>query len=172
MRISPAYEREYRDWIAKGQFERLLAREREFLSDALSRQHPALAATSLSTLGTCYYTRGSVFLLDNDQAGWYDVQAGYWAALYSLRFEIIAATLPAWSQGRSFSRSTELVTTLAFSRLFQQPEDGAWLEQAIAQHVRKAPHVTDGQTGHLLLAAMLNDKVACTRNESLADRRA
>jgi hypothetical protein len=172
MWISPAYERDYRDWIAKGQFDHLVAREHKYLAESLAEQHPALIATSLSTLATCYHTRGAVKLLEKQQSGWHDTQAGYWASLYALRFEIIAVTLPAWSHGRSFNCSTELAVALAFSRLFQQAADNAWLERAMAQHFDTGPHVTPGEPGAILLTALAAPKIEYSRDELLKDRRA
>src|SRR5262245_26689920 len=81
--ISPAYERDYREWIEKGLFEEVLARSQASLSKALARQHPALIASGLSGLATCYYTRGAVGLLEKDASAWRDIQAGYSAHLYS-----------------------------------------------------------------------------------------
>ena len=172
MWISQAYEREYRDWIASGQFDRLIGREREYLSEALDEEHPALIATSLSIIATCYHTRGAVSLLEKHNSGWRDIQAGYWADLYALRFEIIAITLPAWSQGRTFNSSAELVVALAFSRLFEQTEDEVWLEQAIDQYFDSGPHVANSQPGSLLLSAMKNTAIHYPFDDLLRDRRA
>jgi hypothetical protein len=171
MWISSSYKRDYRDWIGKGQYQRIRERERRYLANALAKENPAPIATSLSAIATCHHTRGAVALLEHQQAGWHDIQAGYWAKLYALRFEVKAVTLPAWSRGRSFNQSAELAVTLAFSRLFQQTADRKWLDEALAAHFDSGPHVASGQPGHLLLTAMVAESVECTREDLLNDRR-
>src|SRR5262249_27848684 len=122
MWISPAYAREYKEWILGGMFGELYGRATTALAKDYQEQHPALIATDLQELATCYYRRGTVSLLEGDSAGWHDVQCGYWAALYRIGFELKAITLPARSAGRSFAPRDmcELVVLLGLARLFSQ----------------------------------------------------
>lgn len=172
MWISPAYERDYREWMVNGHFEGVLTWSQASLTDALAQQHPTLIASALWGFSTCYHTRGAVALLEKQASGWRDIQAGYWADVYALRFEIISVTQPAWSQASRFIKSNELVTTLAFARLFGQTADRDWLEQAVASHYKSGPHISDGQPGGVLLSALRNPSSAYSRRELFEDRRA
>src|SRR5690349_6477396 len=93
--VSPAYAEEYREWIRRGQFQSVYGWAVAKLPESLKQEHPALIAGDLGSIATCYYTRGIVALLDGDQAGWHDIQCGYWAVVQKLRFEIKSITLPA-----------------------------------------------------------------------------
>lgn len=172
--MSPTYEREYREWLADGRFDELIARDRRYLSESFEEQIPALIAQNLQTYATCYYTRGAVRLLDGDRLGWHDIQCGYWAALFSLRFQIKAVTLPAWSAGRTLGprEKAEIVLTSGFARLFQQQADAEWLASQIEQHVQLDELVgRKSQAGRLILDAIMGAGAPATYEALLADRK-
>lgn len=174
MWISPAYSREYQVWIADGQFDRIYSRELPDLTEAIELQHPALVATSLGTLATCYYRRGIVRLLQNVLDGWRDIQLGYQCAFFGLHFDLKAVSLPAWSQGRSFAprRMTELVLTFGLARLFGQDRDVKWLSESIAKHFSLSVALGDRfPAGRKLLESILEPAAQFTVQELLQDRK-
>lgn len=172
--VSPAYAGEYREWIHRGRFEQIYRQAADKMPEYFAQQHPAMVGGNLHSIATCYYTRGTVALLDDEPAGWKDIQCGYWAALYSLGFELKAVTLPAWSSGRKFgSRAiVELVLTLGLAKLFRQEGDVSWLRSAIAEHFSFEAALGDKVTaGRKLLQSILDDNAVFSFQELLKDRK-
>ena len=66
---STAYSRDYRDWIAGGNFERVCERGREDVAGAINFQRPDLLAPALRDIAVAYYIRGAVCLMDGDPLG-------------------------------------------------------------------------------------------------------
>lgn len=175
MWISPAYAAEYRDWIARGLFAEIHGYEAVQLPKARTDEHPAKMASSLQGFATCYFTRGVVSLMDGAADAWSDIQCGYWAALYSLLFEIKAVTLPAWSAGRTFApkKMTELVLTQGLACLFQQTGDVVRLRELIEEHfaLETALQGALGRSGRTILKSILEPTKCFSRDELLADRK-
>ncbi len=174
MNVSPAYVNEYRDWMAKGQFQKVYQHASDGLPKALQLEHPALMSMNLGGIAICYYTRGAVALLDGDQAGWHDIQCGYLAALYGLRFELKAVTLPAWSKGRKFygKSQVELVLTFGLAKLFRRENDASWLQSAIDAHFNTEDALgTKIDDGTLMLDAILGADDSFSYADLLKDRK-
>jgi hypothetical protein len=169
--MSPAYVKEYREWIRKDGFRELYGRAISALPKSLKQEHPALVALDLSSIANCYYKRGAVAVLDGNQNGWQDIQCGYWASVEKLRFEIKSVTLPAWSAGRNFSSQVELVLTLGLARLFRQDVDASWLSSAIPTHFHPEKALgTKVSHGRLLLESILKPEENFSFLDLLRDR--
>ena len=156
MNVSPAYAKEYRDWMVL-HYQDVYKWALEGLPEALKLQHPALMDMNLDSIALCYCTRGAVALLGSDMNGWRDIQTGYWASVYKLRFELKSVTLPAWFEGRVFpgESQVELVLTLGLAKLFQQGSDISWLLLAIDTHFdSNAALGIDIDDGTLMLEAI------------------
>jgi hypothetical protein len=134
--ISRVYERQYREWIQMGGFEEQYQRVVPDMREALKKNQPPLLAVNLRFLATCYHARGVVALLEGHSAGWRDVQCGFGAGVYGLRFEI-EALVWAGSKGRGLSPedTTEAVMILGLAKLFGQKAEEKWLKSAIAGHM-------------------------------------
>jgi hypothetical protein len=160
--------------MARGHFQEVHQRALDGLPKALQLEHPALMAMNLGDIATCYYTRGAVALLDGDRAGWHDIQCGYSAALYDLRFELKAVTLPAWSTGRVFSGASqvELVLTLGLAKLFRQESDASWLLSAVDARFNTEDALgTKIDDGTLLLDSILGTDEGFSYADLLKDRK-
>jgi hypothetical protein len=170
MWISPSYRDEYCSWIAQGNFETIRARGEEYLPEGLHARNPVQIAGCLGSLATCYYRRGTVGLMQGDAAKWADVQAGYWAALYRLLFNLKAVTftlrevLPA--------DMAEMVLMLGLARLFRQDGDALRLTELIDQHFNWDAVLGDRiKSGRKLLASILDPAASFTQAELLTDRK-
>jgi hypothetical protein len=136
MNRSRIYERQYREWIQKGRFEEQYQRVLPDMREALQKDQPSLLAMNLRFMATCYHARGVVALLDDNSAGWRDVQCGFWAGVYGLRFEIEALVLGGIKgKGLSPEDTTEAVMILGLAKLFGQKAEEKWLKSAIAAHM-------------------------------------
>jgi hypothetical protein len=150
---SRAYTRDYRDWIAKGNFASVYEWGRERLECAISSQRPDIAAPALRIVADCYYIRGAVALLDKKPEGWHDVQCGYMASVYALRFAIpLLAGLEAQLKD-SANYITPIVMTLGLARIFAVDFDEqllrGWLDERydvdeLTGNVRSGRHILDG----------------------------
>ena len=175
MNVSPAYEKEYRDWINRGQFETVYSFGARTLQKELLGESPLPypAGGALGSMATCYYRRGAVALLDQNPAGWQDVQCGYWAAVYSLRFFYKAATLPAFGDRRPFpeQRKTATVMTLGLARLFGQDGDAAALQAILGpQFDIQEALGNEIDDGRIMLEAILHPAESLSYDELLRDR--
>jgi hypothetical protein len=115
---SPSFTKEYREWIAEGSFTRSYERARQRILEAIESRRPDLVASELESIAGCYYTRGSVALLDGNQDGWNEIQCGYLAAIYSIRFVIPLKSGLIARVKESQDNITQVVMTLGLSRLF------------------------------------------------------
>jgi hypothetical protein len=175
MNVSPAYEKEYREWIQRGQLERVYPFGAQMLQRELLKESPFPypAGGALGSIATCYYRRGAVALLDQNAAGWQDIQCGYWATVYSLRFLYKAATLPAFGDRRPFGedRKTATVMTLGLARLFGQDGDAAALEAILGPEFNIQEALGDEiDDGRMMLEAILHPTKSFSYDELLSDR--
>lgn len=171
--VSPAYEREYRDWIERGQFARLREREADDATGWQNDDNPWLLVDGLATLATCYGTRGAVRLLDGDQAGWEDIQAAYMASMYKLRFADRGLSLPAWSSGHTPVPRLliELPAWSALGGVFGQ-SDESWWTHAIETYFDMDAATGDIVAGRAILRSLLDRDANTTPEELLEDRKA
>jgi len=115
---SRPYCREYPDWLAKGNFQRVYEWGRQSLAEAIELQRPDLVVPALDRLALCYYKRGAARLMDREELGWHDVQCGYLASVYAFRFMAPLATGLAGQLKDSPKYITSTVMTLGLARLF------------------------------------------------------
>lgn len=121
--VSPAYSRDYRDWIANGNFDRVYEHAREDLQFAIESQRPDLVAPALRDFSLCYYTRGAASLLAGDQNGWHDIQCGYVASFDAIRFALPLMTGLDAELKNSAKYVIHAVMTLGLSRVFSLERD-------------------------------------------------
>lgn len=129
---SPAYSREYREWIQNGVFNQIYSHGLEYVQDGIRSERPDLVLEGLQRFALCYYTRGAVALLEGSQQGWNEVQCGYLATIYSIRFLIPLKSGLAASHKESADDLVSAVMTLGLARLFAVSFDEKtlrdWLE--------------------------------------------
>ncbi len=151
---SPAYSREYRDWIANGEFERVYANGSENLATAIDARRPDLVAPALRDLSACYYLRGAVVLLDGKQDGWHDIQCGYLASVYSIRFAVPLLTGVDAILKNSPAYVTHAVMTMGLARIFSVEFDERLLRTWIDERYDAGALTGKVQSGRYILDSL------------------
>ena len=151
---SLAFTRQYREWLAR-HFQRVYRQGSESLSQAITAQRPDLVTPALKELAICLHTRGAVSLLDGNQQGWHDIQAGYLADLYAIRFAIPLKTGscaraeqfdPAitWGGWISFLRAARWLSPNAHRGTFRKMPGttSSWRRLSLGRLVGSSPTIT------------------------------
>jgi hypothetical protein len=172
--ISPAYAKEYREWIQAGNFDNVYQSFLPELREALKEEGSALispVSLGLHSISTCYFKRGAVALLDGNDAGWCDVQCGFWASVYRLRFYVIP--IVKWGRGRFVPwDTTEAVMLLGLAKLFRQASEESYLKSVIAGHLPSFDEALGDKvtSGRKIMDSIFND-TPHSFAELLKDRR-
>jgi hypothetical protein len=165
---SPAFSKQYREWLAR-HFQRVYCQGSESLSQAITAQRPDLVAPALKELAICLHTRGAVSLLDGNQQGWHDIQAGYLAGLYAIRFAI---PLKTGSCARTSPNDlVYAVVTLGLARLFAGDFDVHLLRDWIRPQYDVRQLTGKVASGGHILDCIMDDKCPCTPEQLRRDRR-
>ncbi len=160
--ISPAYANEYRERLQKANFDGIYQRELPRLREAVKEEGNSLIfshiSTSLGGIATCYFLRGAVALLDGNSSGWSDVQCGFWAEVYRLRYDIIP--IVKWGRGRFMPWETTIaVMLLGLAKLFGQKSEEHLLKSAITEHLPDFDEALGDKvaSGRKIMDSILND---------------
>jgi hypothetical protein len=173
--ISPAYANDYREWMQNGNFDGIYQRELPKMRAALKEEGNSLIYSPLSScldsIATYYFHRGTVALLEGDNEGWGDVQCGFWAAVYHLRYDIIP--IVRWGRGRFVPwDTTEAVMLLGLAKLFGQEMEASFLKSEIAEHLPSFDEALGDKvaSGRKIMDSIFKD-TAYSFEELLKDRK-
>ncbi|HEV7280562.1 MAG TPA: hypothetical protein VGN57_10185 [Pirellulaceae bacterium] len=154
MTASAAYEREYRQWVARSSFAALHARASQNLDAAVQAKRPDLVASALDGLSVCYHYRGAVTLLEGDDFGWRDVQCGYLANVYALRLRIPLMTPMGSTRREDPNFVVRTTVLLGLARLFRIPLDERLIREWLAPRFDAEKLAGDVPAGRLILATL------------------
>ena len=162
---STAYSRDYRDWIAGGNFERICESGRDNVASAINSRRPDLLAPALRDIALAYYMRGAVCLMDGEPLGWHDIQCGYAATVYALRVAAPLLTGLEADVRESPDYIVQAVMTLGLARLFSTASDESFLRRWLDSR-----YDVVGLTGKVASGRCLLDSIYLQRHELTVDR--
>ncbi len=165
---SPAFSKQYREWFAR-HFRRVYGHESESLSQAIAAQRPDLVTPALKGLGVCLHTRGAVSLLDGNPQGWYDIQCGYLAGVYAIRFAIPLKT--GLCARTSANDLIHAIMILGLARLFGGDFDVQFLQNWIRPQYDIRKLTGKVTSGRHILSSIMDDECLCTPEQLRQDRR-
>jgi hypothetical protein len=168
---SPAYSREYREWLAEGNFERVYGYGRKSIVDGLESKLPHLVASGLEYVSCCYYTRGAVALLEGNSQGWRDIQCGYLAKSYSIRFVIPLQSGILASVKDSPDNLVETVMTLALAQLFRLSFDETFLREWLTPRYDRQKLTSKVNSGGLILDSVYLHSHSIAESDLKRDRK-
>ncbi len=165
---SPAFSSHYREWLDR-HFPRVYGHGSESLSRAIATRRPDLVVPALKELAICFHTRGAVSLLDGNRQGWHDIQGGYLAGLYAIRFAI-----PLMTGSCARTSPNDLVyavMTLGFARLFGGDFDVQLLRDWIKPQYDVRQLTGKVTSGRHILDSIIDDECSSTPEQLRRDRR-
>lgn len=165
---SPAFSTQYREWLVR-HFQRVYRHGSESLSQAIATRRPDLIVPALKELAICLHTRGAVSLLDGNQQGWHDIQGGYLAGLYAIRFAIPLKT--GACARTSPNDLVYAVMTLGLARLFGGDFDVQLLRDWIRPQYDVRQLTGKVTSGRHILSSIMDDECSCTSEQLRHDRR-